>query len=375
MERADVIVIGGGVVGLAIARAFAQASRSVLVLEKSAHLASETSARNSGVIHAGLYYPPGSLKAITCVRGKHLLYSYCEARSIPHIRCGKLIVAQTDAECARLHDLIDSAQACGVQDLVLLSKAEATRRFPDLRCTSALYSPSTGVIDPHAYAQALEADCLAAGAEIVGNTRVEAVARRYDRLTVVTEDEAQSQFVIQANTVINAAGLTAPDLTRTFEVETARRSAPETYFGKGHYYAYTGPVPFDTLVYPLPGAGGLGIHMTRGVDGTVRFGPDISWADRPDYAFEDTPARRNAFTIAIQRYWPTFQPDKLQPDSTGVRPKLSSPGDSASDFVVHTARGHHVPGYIALYGIESPGLTASLALAEHVVALADDDGS
>lgn len=366
MERVEVVVIGGGIVGLAIARAFSHAERSVLVIDKAEHLASETSARNSGVIHAGLYYPPGSVKAVTCVRGKQLLYAYCHARDIPYEQCGKIIVAQTKDECAKLDQLIANAKRCGVDDLVVLDQAQIAEHAPGLACMTACWSPSTGIVDPHAFASALEADCLENDVTITLNTEVTSLGHREEGVIVHTVDRSGAPFSLRADTVINAAGLFAASLTRTFDRAETRASAPQMYWGKGHYYTYNGSVPFVPLIYPLPSAGGLGVHLTRGVDGTVRFGPDITWVDQPDYHFNDTSDRRTAFTQAIQRYWPGLQPDKLAPDSTGIRPKLSPQGTPAADFVVHGQNDHHVPGYIALYGIESPGLTASLALAEHV---------
>jgi len=375
VERLDVIVIGGGAVGLAIARAFASAKRDVVVIERNPQLASETSARNSEVIHAGLYYPPGSIKARTCLTGNRHLYRYCAERNIAVNRCGKMIVATSEDEVPRLHAIMASALEIGVGDLTYLTATEAQAREPDLACVAACLSPSTGVIDSHDYIAALEADLLDFGATIALRTSVEKVSLDRDVLTLTTRNNSGQVDQLSARTLINAAGLGASHISDTLFNGTMHNNksyqAPKTYFGKGHYFDYTGASSFSHLVYPMPARHALGIHLTRGIDGSVKFGPDLSWVKTLNYAFEDQKgARRARFYAAIQRYWPNLELEKLQPGMTGIRPKIAGPGEASADFAIHDKNVHGVPGYIALYGIESPGLTASLSLADYVVTCA-----
>lgn len=369
-ERLDVLVVGGGIVGLAVARSLALAGRDVVLIERNTRLAAETSARNSQVIHAGLYYPVNSLKARTSRDGNAALYRYCAERGVATQRCGKIIAATSPAEVPTLKALMTHARKNGLGDLVFLSAHDAKAMEPGLACSGACLSPSTGVIDALGFVHALEAELLALGTTVVLRTTVEAVSTAGSALTVTTREESGQTTEFQARTVINAAGLGASQISKT--LLSGAHTPPKTYYGKGHYFGYTGTVPFSRLIYPMPTANALGIHLTRGIDGAVKFGPDLSWTKSLDYAFDDeNGARRTRFITAIQQYWPDLETEKLHPDMTGIRPKLSPSGAPSADFTVHNHRVHGVPGYVALYGIESPGLTASLALADHVAALAD----
>lgn len=370
MDTADVIVVGGGVVGLAIARSFAKAKRNVMVFEQHDRLATETSSRNSEVIHAGLYYPPGSRKARTCIAGNAALYRYCAKHNVTTYQCGKLVVAQTEDDIEVLEKLIANARACGVHDLVLYSKQEVEKREPALDCAAACFSPSTGVIDSHGFAAALEADVLAQDGVIVTRTTVTGLTNREPNIEVETRDPSGARYTLTAVTVINAAGLNAQLVSQAL-LEDGITSVPNLHYGKGHYFDYTGNVPFSHLIYPLPTPGSLGIHLTRSADGMIRFGPDLDWVEKADYTFNDADGRRKQkFVAAIRRYWPEVAEDKLHPGTTGVRPKLVGSGAPPADFVIHGPNDHGAPGFYALYGIESPGLTASLALADEVCRLA-----
>ena len=369
-ERLDVLVIGGGVIGLAVARALALIGREVVLVERNAHLAAETSARNSQVIHAGLYYPVASLKARLSRVGNAQLYRYCAERNVASQRCGKLIVATSPAETQNLKALMAHAQKSGIEDLRFLTAQAAAAIEPQLACDAACLSPSTGVVDTHGFANALEADLLNLGATLVLHTSVETLGLKSGGLTVASRDATGQLTEFHARTVINAAGLAASRISQTLLPNAP--SIPKTYYGKGHYFEYTGHVPFSHLIYPMPAPEALGIHLTRTVDGTVKFGPDFEWNETLDYAFDGKDgARRQDFLTAIGRYWPNVEPDKLHPDMAGLRPKISGPEAPNADFAVHDQRVHGVAGYVALYGIESPGLTASLPLADYVATLAD----
>jgi L-2-hydroxyglutarate oxidase LhgO len=364
MERLDAVVIGAGVVGLAIARALALAGREVIILERHGLIGSETSSRNSEVIHAGLYYPQGSLKARLCVAGREALYAFCDSHGVAHRRCGKLIVAPTAQDLAKLDGIAAAARANGVADITRLDGAEARALEPELNCVGALLSPSTGVIDSHGYMLALLGDAEAAGAMLALHspvTRLEPVA---DGVLVEVGGDAPMQLV--ARTVVNSAGLTAPDLART--VQDAQAAPPVGYMAKGSYFALSGRAPFSRLIYPTPEPGGLGVHLTLDLGGQARFGPDVEWIDRLDYDLD--PARGDAFYSAVRTYWPGLPDGALAPAYTGIRPKISGPGEPAADFRIDGPRVHGVDGLIHLYGIESPGLTASLAIADHVLELA-----
>ncbi|MET0340939.1 MAG: NAD(P)/FAD-dependent oxidoreductase [Polyangiales bacterium] len=362
-DELDVVVVGAGVVGLAVARALARAGRAVHVLEAEPRMGAHTSSRSSEVVHAGLYYPTGSHKARLCVRGRALLYAYCEARGVAHKRLGKLIVAAHAGEAPQLEALAKRARDNGVDDVTFLSGAEARRLEPALACASALYSPSTGIVDSHGLMVALLADARAAGATLVTRTPVRAVRRAHSGFTLEIGGDAPT--TVRCRALINAAGLFAPRLAAAIEGLDPRH-ARVGYFAKGHYFTLAGPSPFARLVYPLPDAHGLGVHLTLDLAGRVRFGPDVAWVDDVDYAFDDVHARRARFAEAIRRYYPGLDAAALSPDYTGIRPKLGGAGSDASDFVIQGQDTHGMAGLVQLFGIESPGLTASLAIAEDV---------
>lgn len=358
-DRVDCVVIGAGVIGLAVGRELAGAGREVIVLERNTAIGMETSARNSEVIHAGLYYPPGSLKARLCVAGKSMLYDYCERRQIPFRRSGKLIVATEAAQLARLDSLAATARQNGVDAIERIDQAELHRREPQLRGVAALSSPSTGIIDSHSLMIALAGDLEAADGIVATQSQVGAidVADEGIRLQVQSGDD-QSELL--ATTVINSAGLEAAALAHRC-TGTDTRNLPKGYFAKGSYFVYDGASPFQTLLYTLPVDGGLGIHATLDLGGKLRFGPDVEWIDRIDYSVDES--RRDAFVASIQDFWPTMRPENLLPGYAGIRPKLAGPGEPAADFQIAVAASGNKRQLIHLLGIESPGLTASLALA------------
>jgi len=360
--RADALVVGAGVVGLAVARLLARRGLETIVLEAEPGIGSGVSSRNSGVIHAGIYYPPGSAKALHCVRGRELLYAYCETRAIAHRRCGKLIVATDDSQIPALRALADGARANGVTNLELLDARQARALEPALECVCALHSPSTGIVDAHEFAQALQADVESAGgmvalrSVVVGGT----VTPEGIRLQVA----AEAPFELLARRVVNAAGLGAQSLAQAIE-GMPRRLIPPLHLAKGQYFGCRARVPFSRLIYPMPEPGGLGVHLTLDLAGRGRFGPDVQWVDRIDYEVEA--ARVEAFYGSVRRYWPGLPAGALAPDYAGIRPKISGPGTPAGDFVLQGPREHGIEGLIHLFGIESPGLTAALSLAEAVV--------
>lgn len=357
MESADCVVIGAGVVGLAIAARLA-ASREVIVLERAATFGSETSSRNSEVIHAGIYYEPGSLKARLCRRGRDLLYAYAAARGIPHRRLGKLIVAARAEEEGDLQRIQASAEANGVDDLVSLDQGAIRDLEPAVTATAGLWSPSTGIIDSHQLMLSLIGDIERAGGAIAYNAPVVSgeAGEGGIRLRIGDTD-------LLCRTVINAAGLWAPEVARSI-AGLPPSAIPCQYLAIGHYYALAGKSPFRHLVYPVPQPGGLGIHATLDLSSAVRFGPDVRWIEAIDYRFDDS--RRSDFIAAIARYWPAVVGATLQPAHTGIRPKLAGPGGGFADFKIDGPAIHGVPGLINLFGIESPGLTAALAIAETV---------
>lgn len=358
MDGVECIVIGAGVIGLAIARALARQGREVLVLEARDAFGTVTSARNSEVIHAGLYYPKDSLKARFCVEGRKRLYDYCETRHVGVRKCGKLIVATNADDLPRLTEIAAKARANGVGDLRVLSRAEAQAMEPALACVGALWSLSTGVIDSHGLMLALLGEAEGAGAMLALNAPVTAISRD---LEVTVGGDAPMRLA--ARTVINAAGHGAPGLSQPLY------DAPRGWFAKGSYFGLAGRAPFSRLIYPAPQPGGLGVHLTLDMGGQARFGPDVEWVEAEDYNVD--PRRGDAFYAAVRRYWPDLPDGALTPDYAGVRPKLTPPGAPAADFAIHGPEAHGVPGYTALYGIESPGLTAALAIAAHVSACVD----
>lgn len=358
MNAVDCIVAGAGVIGLAVARALARAGSEVLVLEAQHVIGNAASSRNSEVIHAGIYYPAGSLKARLCVAGRRLLYDYCAARGIAHRRVGKLIVATCEEEIGVLQRYAIQASANGVDELRWLTADELRELEPQLNGTAGLCSPATGILDSRAFMLALQADLEAAGGAVVLRTAVTAVRSSGEHFVV----EAAGSH-IPCRRFINAAGLQAPDLARRIE-GLSPALVPPPYFARGQYYALQGRAPFRHLVYPVAGPAGLGIHVTLDLAGAVRFGPDVQWLDGVDYGFDDT--RRDAFITAIRRYYPALDAARLQPAYTGVRAKIAGPGMPPADFLIQGPREHHLPGLVNLFGIESPGLTASLAIAGEV---------
>jgi L-2-hydroxyglutarate oxidase LhgO len=356
-----VAVIGAGIVGLAVARALSRRGCEVFVLESERRAGAHSSSRNSEVIHAGIYYPPGSLKARLCVEGRRTLYAYCAERGIPHARTGKLIVAVTEEEIPVLERLKRTAEANAVDDLVWLSAAEARALEPEVRCVRALLSPSTGIVDSHALLGALQTDAAAAGAAVALQTPVLRGRARNGNvlLSLGGEEPAEVPF----DGVVNCAGLWAPEVARSIE-GVRPESVPPQRFARGHYFVLAGPSPFRHLVYPVPVPGGLGTHLTLDLSGAARFGPDVQWVDGVDYRFDES--RLDGFLRSIRRYYPALTPERLQPGYVGVRPKISGPDEPAPDFLIHGPEVHGVAGLVNLYGIESPGLTAALALAESV---------
>ncbi|TGQ16151.1 MULTISPECIES: NAD(P)/FAD-dependent oxidoreductase [unclassified Mesorhizobium] len=367
MEQVDCIVAGAGVIGLAVARAVAAQGLDTLVLEAADAIGTETSSRNSEVIHAGIYYPQGSLKARLCVAGRDMLYRYCAERAIPHRRAGKLIVATDEAQDPVLASIQAGAAACGVDDLRFVSAAEAQALEPALHCTKALLSPSTGIIDSHALMLGLLGDAEDNGATLSLNTRIVSGRVEPSRIVVRTMDAASgAQFEIAAPRLINAAGLGAVALAGSLK-GFGRQFLPALRFAKGNYFSVAGRAPFSHLVYPVPEPGGLGVHLTLDLASAARFGPDVEWTDTLDYRVD--PARGERFYAAIRKYWPDLPDGSLQAAYSGIRPKLSGPGDPNSDFVIQDAATHGIDGLVNLFGIESPGLTASLAIAEHVMCI------
>ena len=360
MDRVDAVVIGAGVVGLAVARALARAGREVLILEAEDAIGKHTSSRNSEVIHAGIYYPPSSLKARACVEGRQRLYDFCAERGVPHRRCGKLIVATDASQREQLEGIRQNAHANGVTDVVRVSPAQARAMERELHCVAALHSPSTGIIDSHALMLALLRDAERAGAMLALKSPLEqGVARTVGIELHVTDAEP-----ILAEQVVNSAGMRAPSLARRIDGYPAELAPPELY-AKGNYYSLATQPPFSRLVYPVPEPGGLGVHMTLDLGGRARFGPDVEWVDTIEYTVD--PQRAERFYAAIRRYWPGLPDGALEPDFAGIRPKISGKDAPAADFVVQGPREHGVPGLVNLFGIESPGLTAALPLADAVL--------
>jgi L-2-hydroxyglutarate oxidase LhgO len=363
-ERVESIVVGAGVVGLAVARALALAGRPPLVLDGEAHFGSWTSSRNSEVIHAGIYYPYGSLKAELCVAGKEMLYAFCVDRGVPHRRTGKIIFAHNDAQIADLETIVHRAAQSGVTDLTVLDRGQVKAIEPELHCVAALLSPSTGIVDSHAFMLALLGEAEDKGAMLVPSSPVTRITRKGGDWQVWSHD--MDEPVVSAPILINCAGLTGQSLAVQTEGLEAQH-IPPCYYARGVYFTYSGKVPFSHLIYPVPEAGGLGTHLTLDMGGQARFGPDVEWIDRVDYTVD--PARHATFAAAAQRIWPTLNPDKLQPGYAGVRPKITGPGEPAGDFILSGPADHGLAGLVNLFGIESPGLTASMAIGDRVVRL------
>jgi L-2-hydroxyglutarate oxidase LhgO len=364
VERVDALVVGAGVVGLAVARALALTGREVVALEREAAIGTGTSSRNSEVIHAGIYYPADSLKAQLCVQGKAMLYAYCAERGIAHQRCGKLIVATTASQLAALPTIVEKARANGVDDLELLDRAQAQAMEPALTCLGAVWSPSSGIVDSHALMLSLQGDLEHAGGLVACHVAVRSMAVRDDGIEVLTADGLR----LLARTVVNAAGLDACALAQRIEGLDPRH-VPRAWYAKGSYFTLAGRAPFQRLIYPAPEPdrhlAGLGVHLTIDLGGQAKFGPDVQWTDDPT-DWQVDPARGGAFYAEVRRYWPALPDGALLPGYAGIRPKISGPNEPAADFLIQGPDAHGVPGLVNLFGIESPGLTSSLAIAERV---------
>ena len=362
----ECVVVGAGVVGLAVARALAVAGREVVVLEAEGQIGSHTSSRNSEVIHAGIYYPAGSTKARLCVRGRELLYRYCEARGVPHRRIGKVIVASDAAQVPELDGIDAAARRNGVDDLRPLDAAALARLEPELRAVAGLMSPSTGIIDSHALMLSYQGEAEDHGAVVAYRSALAAARPVAGGLEIEVESGGE-RHRLRTGLLINAAGLFAGEVARRIEgLDAAHRR--EVYYCKGNYFGVSGRVPFGRLIYPVPERDGLGVHLTLDLGGRGRFGPDTEWIDGLDYGL--IPERARPFYEAVRRYWPGLRDGALVPDYTGIRPKLFPKGGPQTDFVIDGPQSHGVAGLVNLFGIESPGLTASLAIAEEVLASA-----
>ncbi len=360
----DCIVVGAGVVGLAIARALAQSGREVMVVEAAEGIGTGTSARNSEVIHAGIYYPAGSLKARLCVEGRQMLYAYCDERGVAYKRLGKLIVATSEQENPVLDDIRNKARVNGVDDLELLTGAEARALEPALSCIAALLSPSTGIVDSHGLMLALQGDAESAGAQCVFHTPLQSGSVRSSGGFDLQFGGADA-MALSCNVLVNASGLHAPSLARQIAGIPASSIPPE-YLCKGNYFTMQGRAPFSRLIYPTPHHAGLGVHLSLDLGGQVKFGPDVEWIDQENYTVD--PSRCEGFYEAVRSYWPGMPDASLQPGYAGIRPKISGPHDPAADFMISGPAAHGVPGLVNLFGIESPGLTSSLALARETLA-------
>ena len=359
------IVVGAGAVGLAVGRALAMAGHEVMLLEQHALIGSETSSRNSEVIHAGIYYPPGSLRATLCVKGKEMLYRFCTENGVSHQRITKLLVATSEAQLPKLKAIKETAEKNGVTDLQPMMGNEARALEPELACVAALLSPSTGVIDSHGFMLALEGHIITHGGQVVLRTRVESIEILSDGLfRLALGGEAAGQ--ITCKNLVLSAGLHASKLADTLAFANGYKPPP-TYYAKGQYYAYTGRSPFSRHIYPMPDGAWLGLHVTVDIGGRCKFGPDIEWIPQIDYSFE--PEKLEKFLGFIRTYYPGLDPSRLHADYTGIRPKLYREGEPVPDFLVHGPKTHGTPGLVALYGIESPGLTAALAIGEMTVGL------
>ena len=365
MEQIDCVVIGAGVVGLAVARKLAEDGREVLVLEAENAIGTQTSARNSEVVHAGIYYPSSSLKAALCYPGKEALYRYCSDRGVPHKRCGKLIVASDDNQLSGLEGILKTGHANGVTDLTLLDQKTVRETAPALNATAAIWSPSTGIVDSHQLMLALLADIELNGGMLALKSKVKSISPTEGGLQVCVDGDVETNIL--ARTVVNCAGLGAVDVAKRTN-GLPQTTIPDVAYAKGSYFAYSGPVPFDCLVYPMPAPGGLGIHLTLDQAGQARFGPDVEWVDTVDYAVD--PASKDKFVKSIQTYWPDIQASRLHASYSGIRLKTYGKSREYHDFIVASEQQHCISGLVNLFGIESPGLTSCLAIADYVAAIA-----
>ncbi len=367
MEQIDAVVVGAGVVGLAVGRALALAGQEVMVLESENAIGTGTSSRNSEVIHAGIYYPAGSLKARLCVQGKQMLYAYCAERGVGHQRLGKLIVATSPEQVQALDGIVAKAAANGVHDLQKLSAAEAQALEPALSCEAALLSPSTGVVDSHGLMLALQGDMENAGGLLALVSPVQRIAVRQGTATHPIVVQTQDGTELACKVLVNAAGLNAVALARGMD-GLDHSLLPQAHYAKGNYFTLAGKAPFSRLIYPVPEAAGLGVHLTLDLGGQAKFGPDVQWVDDPADLQVD-PRRGDAFYAEVRKYWPDLADGALQAGYAGMRPKISGPHEASADFLIQGLAEHGVPGLVNLLGIESPGLTSSLAIAAHVARL------
>jgi len=367
MDRVECVVVGAGVVGLAVARRLARDGADVLVVEARGAFGEETSSRNSEVIHAGLYYTPGSLKARLCVAGRDALYRFAADHGVDARRCGKLVVATEADEIQALEDLKSNAEQCGVDDLEWVTADAAQALEPNLNAAAALQSPSTGIVDSHGFMLALLGGLEDAGGQIAYLSRaLEGRVTTENGHELVIAGEDGEHFYLACRTLINSAGLGAQALARALDGFPAAQVSP-FHPCKGNYFTMSGKAPFSRLIYPAPGAASLGLHFTLDLGGQARFGPDVEWVDEIDYSVN--PARADTFYEAIRRYYPALADGALEPAYAGVRPKIQAPGEPAADFMIAGPENHGIPGLVHLFGIESPGLTSSLAIANHVAGL------
>ncbi|MHC8294817.1 NAD(P)/FAD-dependent oxidoreductase [Pseudomonas sp. LB3P58] len=360
----ECVVVGAGVVGLAVARALARSGREVILVEAGEGIGVGISSRNSEVIHAGIYYPSGSLKAQLCVEGKQRLYAFCDERGVDYQRLGKLIVATDDGQCTALQKLLAQGRSNGVDDLQWLDAEQAREREPAVSCVAALWSPSTGIVDSHALMLALQADAEASGTSLAFHTPL--ASARWTEQGFELQMGGAQPMTLSCRELINCAGLSAPEVASRIEGLPSQH-VPEARLCKGSYFSFSGRAPFRHLVYPAPESAGLGVHMTLDLGGQARFGPDVEWIDQVDYRVD--PRRADGFYEAIRRYWPALPDNSLQPAYSGIRPKITGPTEPAADFVISGPAEHGVPGLVNLFGIESPGLTSCLALADRVTTI------
>ncbi len=361
--RVDCIVVGAGVVGLAVARQLAIFGREILLLEAAGDIGTETSSRNSEVIHAGIYYPAGSQKAALCCPGKNLLYNYCADRGIDHKRCGKLIVATEETQIPGLQEILHTGRANGVSDLAWLSEADVATKEPALKASAAIWSPSTGIVDSHQLMLALLADIEAHGGTISFHTRVTDILTTEGEL-VLTVDNNNAPYRVAASSVVNCAGLGAIPLARSIS-GLPSSSIPSVEFAKGSYFSYMGQTPFDCLVYPVPTPGGLGIHLTLDQAGQARFGPDVEWVEEINY--DVNASAKSKFAQAVASYWPAVQTERLSPAYSGIRVKTKPRGSNYHDFIFSGPKDHGIKGLLNMFGFESPGLTSCLAIGQQAL--------
>ena len=363
--KTDTVIVGAGVIGLAIAREISKKGHEVVVLEANSRAGEETSSRNSGVIHSGIYYPTGSNKAIFCVEGNRLLYEYVQNRNIGYRNTGKLVVATSKEEIVRLEQLHAKGTENGVEGLELLSKEKVEKMQPEIKAELGLFCPSSGIIDAADFVLSLEADLQQSNVIVSFNAEVEGINK--SNTGFIVQVKGNESYVIEADTIINCAGLLAVDMAKKVE-GIDEGLIPQAYYGKGHYFQLSGSHPFKNhLVYPLHRKDSLGIHVSIDISGKARFGPDLTWIEKLDYSFDES--LKDKFVESIQTYWPNLDPDRLIPDYTGIRPKIYGPEEKPVDFLLQSSKDHQVEGLINLLGIESPGLTASLAIAKGVISM------